>query len=119
MKWLLAALLALALAGCAESTNFDRENPIKLAAPIEQISPPKKPVSRKSAAASAEALKTHANESTNSSSLLECVSDACKIKCSPGDRKTIQTKMVLGYFKEPIDRHAVNASSEIQGKSTE
>lgn len=118
MKWLLAALLALALAGCAESINFDRENPIKLVAPIEQISAPTKPVPRKSAAAGAEASKTHANESTNSSSLLECVSDACKIKCSPETEKQSRPKW-CAYFKEPIDRHAVSATSEIQGRSTE
>jgi hypothetical protein len=114
MKWLLAAVLALALAGCAKSTNFDRENPIQLAAPIEQISPPTKLVP----AASAETSKTHANESTNSSSLLECVSDACKIKCSPEAEKQSRPKW-CAYFKEPIDRHAVSVTSDIQGKSTE
>ena len=118
MKCLFAALLALALTGCAESTNFDRENPIKLAAPIEQISPPTKPVPRKSAAASAEASKTHANKSTNSSSLLECVSDACKIKCSPEAEKQSRPKW-CAYFKEPIYRHAVTVTSDIQGENTE
>ena len=118
MKWLLAALLALALTGCAESTNFDREKPIKLAAPIELISPPTKPVPRKSAAASAKTSKTHAHEGTNSSSLLECVSDACKIKCSPEAEKQSRPKW-CAYFKEPIYRHAVSAASDIQGKVTE
>ena len=76
MKWLFAVLLALALAGCAESGNFDREKPIKLAVPIEPILPPTKPVPRQSSLARAEAFETNANESTNSSSLMECVSEA-------------------------------------------
>ena len=114
MKWLFAVLLALALVGCAENGNFDRENPIKLAVPIEPILPPKKPVPRKSPLARAEASKTEANESKNTSSLMECVSEACKIQCSPGLEKGSRPKWCM-YFKEPIDRHA----SEIHGKSTE
>ena len=114
MKWLFAVLLALALAGCAESRNFDREKPIKLAVPIEPILPPTKPVPRKSQLARAEASKTEANESTNSSSLMECVSEACKIQCSPGLETGSRPKWCM-YFKEPIGRHA----SDIQGKSIE
>jgi hypothetical protein len=84
MKWLFAVLLALALAGCAESGNFDREKPIKLAVPIEPILPPTKPVPRKSQLARAEASKTEANDSTSSSSVMECASEACKLQCSSG-----------------------------------
>jgi hypothetical protein len=114
MKWLFAVLLALALGGCAESGNFDREKPIKLTVPIEPILPPTEPVPRKSSLARAEASKTNANESTNSSSLMECVSEACKIQCFPGIEKGSRPKWCT-YFKEPIDRHA----SETQGKSIE
>jgi hypothetical protein len=70
MKWLFAVLLALALAGCAESGNFDQEKPIKLAVPIEPILPPTKPVPRKSQLARAEASETEANDST--SNIDEC-----------------------------------------------
>jgi len=114
MKWLFAMLLAFALAGCAESRNFEREKPIKLAAPIEPILSPTKPVLRKSALEKAEASKTNANESTKNSSLMECISEACKIQCSRGLEKESRPKWCM-YFKEPIDRHA----SEIHGKSAE
>ena len=44
MKWVRATLLALALAGCADSGNFDREKPVDLSTPTEQILSPTKPV---------------------------------------------------------------------------
>jgi hypothetical protein len=114
MKWLFAVLpvVALALAGCAENGDFDREKPIKLAAPIEPILPEKKLVSRKPPLARAEASKTDANESTGSSPLMECASEACKTQCSPEIEKRSRPKWCM-YFKEPIDRHA----SEILGNS--
>jgi hypothetical protein len=114
MKWLFAVLLALTLTGCAESGNFDREKPIKLAAPIEPVSPATKSIARRPVMARGEASKTRTNESAHSSSLMECVSEACKIQCSPGLEKEFRPKWCM-YFKEPIDRHA----SETQGKSTE
>jgi hypothetical protein len=114
MKWLFAVLLALALAGCAESGNFDQEKPIKLAVPIEPILPPTKPVPRKSQLARAEASKTEANDSTSNSSLMECASEACRLQCSSELAKESSPKWCM-YFKEPIDKHA----SEIQSKSTE
>jgi hypothetical protein len=114
MKGLFAVLLALALAGCAESGNFDREKPIKLAVPTEPALPPTKPVPRNYPLARAEASKTDTNESINNSSLMECASEACRIQCSPGLEKGSRPKWCM-YFKEPIDRHA----SEIQGKSSE
>jgi hypothetical protein len=114
MKWPFALLLALSLAGCAESGNFEREKPIKLAAPAEPISPPTKTVGHKSLLARAEAHQTGTHERTTSASLMECVSEACKRQCSPGPEKNLRPKWCL-YFKEPIASHA----SEIQGQSTE
>jgi hypothetical protein len=114
MKGLFAVLLALALAGCAESGNFDREKPIKLAVPTEPALPPAKPVPRNYPLARAEESKTDTNENINNSSLMECASEACRIQCSPGLEKGSRPKWCM-YFKEPIDRHA----SEIQGKSIE
>ena len=114
MKGLFTVLLALALVGCAESGNYDREKPIKLAAPAEQILPRAKSIRRESLRARAEASKTDRNERTNSSSLMECVSEACKTQCAPGSAKDTRPKWCM-YFKEPVDRHA----SEIHRKSTE
>jgi hypothetical protein len=45
---------------------------------------------------------------------MECVSEACKIKCSPDLEKGSRPKWCM-YFKDPIDRHA----AETQGKSVE
>src|SRR5262245_25296708 len=117
MKWLLAAPLALALAGCADCGNVE-EKPIKLVAPTEQILPPTNPVRAKLIPAKAEASKPDANEGAKTSSLMECVSDACKVQCSPGTEKQSRPKWCL-YFKEPNDRHALSAPSDIQRKSTE
>ena len=114
MKWLFAALLALALAGCGETGNFDREKPIALAAPMEPMLPPSVPVLRKSALPKANASKKDANEGTNSSSLMQCMSEACKIECSPGLEKESRPKWCM-YFKEPINRH----TSQVSGKSIE
>ena len=114
MKWLFAVLLALSLAGCAWGDNFDREKPIKVAAPREPVLPSAKAVLRESALSRVEASKTDANGSTNRSSLMECGSEACKIQCSPGLEKGPRPKWCM-YFKEPIDRHV----SDIRGKSIE
>jgi hypothetical protein len=105
MKWILATLLALALAACADSGSFDREKPVALVAPTEQILPPTKPVRPK---AKAEASKP---EASKESSLLECVSDACKAQCSLRIEKQSRPKWCL-YFKEPIERPAASAPSE-------
>src|SRR5262245_17984708 len=113
MKGLFAVLLALAPAGCAESGNFDRETPIKLAV-AEPTLPPIKPVPRKPPPARTEASKAETKKSINNSSLLDCASEACRVQCSPGLEKGSRPKWCM-YFKEPIDRHA----SEIQGKSIE
>ena len=125
MKWLLALPLALALAGCAENGNFDREKPIKLAAPTGHILSLTKSVPRKSFVAMAEAAnsKADASESGNNS-LMECASDACKLQCSPRVEKHSRPKWCMYlkwcmYFKEPIDRHSLSATSDEQRKSTE
>src|SRR6516164_3872972 len=104
MKWVLAVLLALALAGCADSGSFDRENPVALVAPTELL-PPTKPVRPKALTAKAVASKP---EAAKESSLLECVSDACKAQCSLRIEKQFRPKWCL-YFKEPIERPAASA----------
>jgi hypothetical protein len=106
MKWVLATLLALALAGCADIGIFDREKPVALVAPTEQILPPTKPVRPKALAA-----KASKPEAAKESSLLECVSDACKAQCSLRIEKQSRPKWCL-YFKEPVERPAASAPSE-------
>jgi hypothetical protein len=112
MNWPFAALLAVVLAGCAETGNFDQERPVKRAGPVEPIVTPAKPVSPKSSLAKAEASKAETNE--HSALLMRCVSEACKTQCSSGLEKSSRPKWCM-YFKEPDDRHA----SEMPGKSTE
>ena len=108
MKWVLATLLALALAGCADSGNLDREKVVDLAAPTEHNLPPTKPVRPKSLTAKAEASKPDA---AKESSLMECVSDACKAQCSPRIEKQSRPKWCL-YFKEPNDSPSARTPSD-------
>ena len=53
MKWVRVTLLALALAGCADSGIFDREKPVELVTPTEQTLPPPKLARLKAQAAAA------------------------------------------------------------------
>jgi len=82
------------LAGCAGIGGFYQQEPIEIVAPTEQVLPPTKQVPRKSLAARAEAPKTDANET-----LMPCVSDACKLHCSPDVE--FKPKWCM-YFKKPI-----------------
>jgi hypothetical protein len=107
MKGVRATLLALALAGCADSGIFDREKPVELVTPTEQVLPPTKPVRPRARTAKAEASKPDA---AKESSLLECVSDACRVQCSLRIEKQSRPKWCL-YFKEPNDSPAANAPS--------
>ena len=97
MKRLLVALFALGLAGCADKSNLARQEPIKLTAPTEHVLSPTTSIPRKSLIARAQA---DANEGTNNTSLMECVSAACKTQCAPQTEKTSRPKWCM-YFKEP------------------
>jgi hypothetical protein len=109
MQWVSATLLALALAGCADSGSFDREKPVEqLVAPTEQILPPTKPVRPKPVAAKAAASNPDA---TKQSSLMECVSNACKVQCSAQIEKQSRPKW-CSYFKEPAEGPAASTSSD-------
>jgi len=114
MKWLFALSLALALAGCAESGNFDREKPLKLATPTQPTSAPATPPAPAHKPAAARVSRADANEGPTSSSLMECGSEACKTQCSASLKKDSKPKWCM-YFKEPIDQHA----SEIHNSGTE
>src|SRR5262245_31835235 len=109
MKWVLATLLALFLAGCADSGSFDRERPVEqLVAPTEQILPPTKSMRPKSVEAKAAASKPNA---TKQSSLMECVSNACQIQCSAQVEKQSRPKW-CSYFKEPTEGPAASTPSD-------
>src|SRR5262245_52837565 len=112
MKWLFALSLALALAACAESGNFDREKPLKLATPAQPMSTPATPAPQKPTVT--RLSRADANEGPASSSLMECGSEACKIQCSPSLKKESRPKWCM-YFREPVDRHA----SEIHDNTAE
>jgi len=112
MKWLCALSLALVLAACAESANFDREKPLKLATPTQPTAAPATPAPHKPTAA--RVSRADANEGPTSSSLMECGSEACKTQCSPSLKKESRPKWCI-YFREPIDQHA----SEIHDSTTE
>jgi hypothetical protein len=114
MKWLFALSLALVLAGCAESGNFDREKPLKLATPTQPTSAPALATPPTHKPAAARVSRADANEGPASSSLMECGSEACKTQCSPSLKKESRPKWCM-YFREPIDRHA----SEIHNGGTE
>jgi len=116
MKWLLVALLALGLAGCANWGIFNRQEPPE-ATPAGHTLSLTKPSPRKSLAA-AQTSRADTDESPNKSPLMECVSNSCRTQCSAGTEKQSRPKWCM-YFKEPIDTHAVSAASDKQRKSTE
>ena len=98
MKRLLATTLLLALAGCSGS-GIHQEEPIKVVPPTTQVVPRVVPHNLSPAARTA-APKTDANESKGSS-LMECVTNSCKINCSPKVAKRFRPKWCV-YYTEPI-----------------
>src|SRR5262245_65885541 len=103
MKCLFALSLALVLAACAESGNFDREKPLKLATPTQPTSAPATPVPHKPTAA--RGSRAEANEGATSSSLMECSSEACKTQCAASLKKESRPKWCI-YFRQAINRDA-------------
>ena len=106
MKWLLQALLALSLAGCADRKDLAQEIPAKVA-PSRHVLSRIRSIPHESLASRAQASKVDVSQSTTS--LMECVSTACKTQCASGLEKNSRPKWCM-YFKEPIDRHAVTNS---------
>ena len=96
-------LLLLALAGCASGDWFHQNEPIKPAPPTNEVVPQVAPgivPNNLSPAARAAAPKTDATESKGDG-LLDCVTESCKINCSPKVKKQFQPKWCAN-FKEPI-----------------
>src|SRR5262249_21837813 len=100
MKSLLTTLFALSLAACAEYGNLGRDRqPTDLVSPAAPVLSKNKSIPEKSLVARAEVSKKEGNESSNSS-LMECVSNACKAQCAPGHEAQLKPKWCM-YFKAP------------------
>lgn len=94
VKRLLAATLVLALAGCSGSARYvNQPEPVAVVPPTKQVVPHNLPP-----AVRAEAPKD-ADESEGTP-LMECMSEACRVKCSPKAEKQSRPKW-CAYFKEP------------------
>ena len=99
MKSLLTTLFALSLAACADYGNLGRERASDLASPTAPVSSETKATLHKSLIARAEVPKKEGSESINSS-LMDCVSDACKTQCAPRHEAQSSPKWCM-YVKEP------------------
>ena len=102
MKLLLIAALLTALAGCMSNGDlFHESEPVKLESPAsEQTVPEAPPKGAPLSPAAKAAASTDAMES--SGELLDCVTESCKINCSPKVKKQFQPKW-CARFKKPIE----------------
>jgi hypothetical protein len=95
VKQLLRVTVFLALAGCSGSARLmNQPEPVAVALPTKQVVPHKLPPEVR-----AEAPKD-AGES-KATPLMECMSEACRVKCSATVAKQSKPKW-CAYFKEPI-----------------
>jgi hypothetical protein len=108
MRRLPGIVILLVLAGCASGDWFHQDEPVKPAPPTTEVVPQASPQvapraipNNLSPAATAAAPKTDAAES-RSDGLLDCVTESCKINCSPKVKKQFQPKWCVN-FKEPIE----------------
>jgi hypothetical protein len=99
MKSLLTTLFALSLAACADYGNLGRNRPTDLVSPTAPDLAKAKSIPEKSLVARAEVSKKEESESINSS-LMECVSDACKAQCAQRHEPRSRPKWCM-YFKQP------------------
>jgi hypothetical protein len=96
---LLGIMLLLVLAGCASGDIFHQQEATPAppaTAVVPQTTPPAGPLSPAARAAAG----TGANVS--SGELLDCVTESCKINCSPKVKKQFQPKW-CARFKEPVE----------------
>jgi hypothetical protein len=102
LKRLLIAVPLAALAGCMSNADlFHESEPVKLESPAsDQTVPETPPKSAPLSPAAKAAAPTDANLS--SSELLDCVTESCKINCSPKVKKQFQPKW-CARFREPIE----------------
>jgi hypothetical protein len=102
MRGLLIAALLIGLAGCmSEGDLFHQSQPEKLESPTsEQAAPAVPPKSAPLSPAANAAAPADARLS--SGELMDCVTESCKINCSPKVKKQFQPKW-CSRFKEPIE----------------
>ena len=98
MKGVLAAMLILALTGCTGS-RFHQEEPTAPVPSSTQYIP--RAVPRNLSPAARAAAPTTDADQGNGNSLMECVTESCKINCSPKVAKRFRPKWCVN-FKEPI-----------------
>jgi hypothetical protein len=102
MKRLLIAALFLALPGCvSEGDLFHQSEPVKPEPltnqqVVPEVAPKAAPLSPAARAATPSGAKV------NSGELLDCVTESCKINCSPKVKKQFQPKW-CARFKEPVE----------------
>jgi hypothetical protein len=99
---LLIAALLTTLAGCVSNGGlFHESEPVKLESPAsEQTAPEGLPKIAPLSPAAKAAAPTDAT--VNSGDLLDCVTESCKINCSPKVKKQFQPKWCV-RFKQPIE----------------
>ena len=100
MRRLLGTMLLLGLAGCASGDLFHQQQPMPVP-PTSAVAPRIDP-NKLSPAARAAAPKTDATEIQQGDGLLDCVTESCKINCSPKVKKQFQPKWCVN-FKEPVE----------------
>ncbi len=104
MNRLVLALLILALAGCMSDPGniFQQSEVAEPAQPsIEQSVPQVAPASNVPLSPAARAAAP-ADVNMRSGELLDCVTQSCKINCSPNVKKQFRPKW-CARFKEPVE----------------
>jgi len=96
---LLGIMLLLVLAGCASGDIFHQQEATP-APPATAVVPQTTPQPGPLSPAARAAAGTSANVS--SGELLDCVTESCKINCSPKVKKQFQPKW-CARFKEPVE----------------
>ena len=102
MKRLLITALFLALPGCVSGGDlFHQSEPVKPEPltnqqVVPEVAPKGAPLSPVARAAAPSGAKV------NSGELLDCVTESCKINCSPKVKKRFQPKWCAS-FKEPVE----------------
>ena len=99
MMRLLGIMLLLVLAGCASGDIFHQQEAAP-APPATAVAPQTTPQAAPLSPAARAAAATDANVS--SGELLDCVTESCKINCSPKVKKQFQPKW-CARFKEPAE----------------
>lgn len=103
MNRLLVALLILALSGCMSEGGdiFHQDEPVKPEPPsTEQPAPQAAPAPTNVPHSPAAGAAAPIGENLNSGELLDCVTESCKVNCSPKVPKQFRPKW-CARFKEP------------------